>query len=613
MTRNSFALLLAATVATATLASCSFIDSIFGVPGEADDTTATIVSSSDSTSSFSVSLDDTSSVARIASSGTIDLTLELASARDVYFVFTNSSESSASIVPSVASSASAIAASKALDDDSARPSGTSVLSVPTRGIPVVTERNRELRDELEGSKAVAASRSIMGSVSFVVDAADLGSIGDAKNFYDYNNTTDGVVPVTLRYGSGAVSTGQGQRALQVWVADDRWDADGSDTLSVSQAMVNAYAAKFLSGAAVDDDIYDWVTTMLGVEWGETDSASLIDFTGVVDIVLMDIDADASTSGGILGYFYSRDNLVRNSGTSYSAYSNEMVCFVIDAVMLADPSDNDSSTRGDQWSLTDSYWPREMVSTLAHEFQHMISFYQNLNDVSDDTWAEEMMSLCVEDLVADKILADGPRGISWDDYSAGLSGNVNGRLPEFNCDPDLSLTDWDSSSTGSYARSYSFGAWLLRQYGGSAILTAIEDQDSLGADGVVAAVQFVSGVDVTFAELLGMWGASVLLSDDTGQSSPYQYNSGTSSTVSGFISTEGSTDYNLGDIDFFKFTYYYSSGATQEGPWINVDSPTYYQAMYPASNSFYLVGAGLSGTQTWTVTLPAGVYLTVVMK
>ena len=66
----------------------------------------------------------------------------------------------------------------------------------------------------------------------------------------------------------------------------------------------------------------------------------------------------------------------------------------------------------------------------------------------------------------------------------------------------------------------------------------------------------------------------------------------------------------------NYTYTYTAGgqsASQAGPWINVDGPTYYGAIYPSSNAFYLAAEGLSGTGTWTIDLPEGVYLTVVIK
>jgi hypothetical protein len=296
----------------------------------------------------------------------------------------------------------------------------------------------------------------------------------------------------------------------------------------------------------------------------------------------------------------------------------MLCFAIDAVLLALPGETKASPESGTWSLADSYWPNEMVSTLAHEFQHMISFYQNLNDTADDTWAEEMMAMSIEDIVADKILADGPRGVTYDDYSAGDSGTTVGRLPLFDYYPDLSLVDWslgpqdlpsDDRTLAGYSSAYSFGAYLMRQYGGTAILQAIEDQGSVDASGVLAAVRSVSGdSSLSFVQLLGTWGAAVLLSDDSSQAAPYRYNAGSGGVLPEFTSTASGGSYNLGDINLFNYSY----GAAA-GPWINESAPTAYGGLYPGSNAYYLAAEGLSGERTWTLDLPDGVYLTVVMK
>ncbi len=631
--RIRLARLAAATALPLALASCSFLQGLFGSDDGTEDGSGEASSSAEA---VSVAISEPTTVRTIKSSGSLTLTVSLESAGDVYFVFTNSSLGSYADEPGVEPSASSARSSAAGGTAVARTtpgslglSGPPPAGRPPRGAPEVTDRNAELRDELRGGKAEAdpygAARSVSGSASFEVDEAALGSVGDVRDFYDYE-TVANAVPVTLRYVSGATATAMGERALRVWVADDCWDddddsLDGDKSLLVSQAMTDAYAGKFLLGeAGTDNDIYDWVTKVLGAEWGDVGSSSLIGFDGVIDIVLLDIDDDGSTTGGVLGYFYGRDNLVKGSGASYSAYSNEMVCFAIDAVMLASAGTDGVETSGD-WSLEGSYWPRELVSTLAHEFQHMISFYQNLDDDADDTWAEEMMSMCVEDLVADKILADGPRGVAYDDYSAGLSGNGSGRLPLFVYYPDSSLTNWDSSSDSgqliSYSSSYAFGAWLMRQYGAVETLRAVEDQASVDSDGVLAAARELSGdSDLDFGDLLAAWGAAVLVSDDSGRSAPYRYDSGASSGKPGFSSTEADTTYSLGDINMYNYTYTYTAGgqsASQAGPWINVDGPTYYGAIYPSSNAFYLAAEGLSGTGTWTIDLPEGVYLTVVIK
>ena len=88
------------------------------------------------------------------------------------------------------------------------------------------------------------------------------------------------------------------------------------------------------------------------------SLDTIAASGNITILLADIASDTyafRSNGGIVGYFYSGDTI-----PSFS-YSNERVMFTIDSVMLAEADGS--------WDISDP-WPSTVVSTLAHEFQHM---------------------------------------------------------------------------------------------------------------------------------------------------------------------------------------------------------------------------------------------------
>ena len=126
------------------------------------------------------------------------------------------------------------------------------------------------------------------------------------------------------------------------------------------------AGKFLLGGA-DNDIYDWVTGIFGAPWGSHSySSSLIPgSTDEITILLFDIDGNNFNlgSGYTAGYFWSKDNFLSGS----SNFSNERLMFYIDAPVFGAPD-------GGTWDITD-YYPSEQISTLAHEFQHMINFYQ----------------------------------------------------------------------------------------------------------------------------------------------------------------------------------------------------------------------------------------------
>ncbi|MCX7031113.1 MAG: peptidase M30, partial [Spirochaetes bacterium] len=203
---------------------------------------------------------------------------------------------------------------------------------------------------------------------------------ETGNFY---NDELNSVPATCRaVVTKNISAGI-PRTLNIWVANNCWD--GSKATTVDQGMVDALADQFLKTGDFND-IYDWVTGMLGPEWGSHPYSDLIPPDDEITIFLCDISDDNSTTGGIVGFFWAKDNFVKGSNPAYlDYYSNERVMFTIDAVMYAVPE-------GGSWEYTD-YWPEEMYSTLAHEFQHMIHFYQRavLRDAmaDDDTWINEM--------------------------------------------------------------------------------------------------------------------------------------------------------------------------------------------------------------------------------
>ena len=78
--------------------------------------------------------------------------------------------------------------------------------------------------------------------------------------------------------------------------------------------------------------------------------------------------------------------------------------------------------GPTWEVTDR-GPSVIIGTLAHEFQHMIHFYQKpvVRDADSESWLNEMASEVAEDLIADKMMVSGPRGVAYDDPTAGEPG------------------------------------------------------------------------------------------------------------------------------------------------------------------------------------------------
>ncbi len=407
-----------------------------------------------------------------------------------------------------------------------------------------------------------------------------GTNPSTGTFYRSLDTTD-PTEATARYVSPIpINTAFGDKTLNIWVSNDSFDS-GSGCLTekcVTQAMVDALADTFLKSASTDNDIYDWVTNIYGEEWGSDAEAKysyLIPANDEITILLTDIDDDglpAPNQGRVVGFFWGKDNFDK---TVFSG-SNERVMFYIDSVMFANGET--------LWSIDDA-WPKEIVSTLAHEFQHMIHYYQknilryaNISDQTD-TWINEMLSESTEDIIATKI-----------------GHSVEGRDPTFNENNTLSLTSWNGI-LADYSKVNVYGAYLLRNYGGAQVLHDIMYNSFDDQQAVVDAVRKTpQGLDKTFADLLNEWGVAVMLSDllvdiDT---TPV-YNIGTL-----FEDVYGSTTYYMNSINFFNY---------DQGP----KTYTIAGTIEAQGNYYYHIGDNITGDITVTLELNGQTEATLIAK
>jgi len=409
-------------------------------------------------------------------------------------------------------------------------------------------------------------------------------------FYRSLDTTDPTEATARKVVSDGVKT------LNIWVSNDSFDnGSGCDTdKCITQTMVDQLANTFLKDND-NNDIYDWVTNIYGEEWNsaaEAKYSNLITANDEITILLTDIDDDGLPTPGqgrVVGFFWAKDNYDR----AVVSGSNERVMFYIDSVMFA-------NEEGISWEI-DDFWPKEMVSTLAHEFQHMIHFYQknvlrydNITD-NTDTWINEMLSESTEDLVATKIQHIGPRGVEYTDGSAGLPNNPYGRYPLFNENNTLSLTSW-TGLLADYSKVSAFGAYLLRNYGGAELLHDIMHNSFDDKEAVVDAVnKSPDGSGKTFANLLSEWGVAVMLSDHDNLVDTPEYNTGWFTD-----SVYGSTTYEMGSINFF----YYSSQPTIYTTAGTVESQ---------GNYYYKIGNNLTGDITINLELNGQTEATLIAK
>jgi len=409
---------------------------------------------------------------------------------------------------------------------------------------------------------------------------------DTQVFYMKADATDKNVTATARKVVTNIETEFGEKSLTIWVEDSAYGSECTKAKCINDEMVNTLADKFLKEGS-DNDIYDWVTAVFGEEWGESSSSLLIEPSNNISILLTDIGQDNKKNGGVIGYFYSKDNF---TNTAHSG-SNERIMFYVDSVMYANSGNNSWDENG--------FWAQQVFSTLAHEFQHMIYFYQkNIKQAlqGTDTWINEMLSESTEDLVAVKINIDGPRNVVASRGDAGEANNINGRYPLFNTNNTLSMASWDNTLED-YSKVSSFGTYLLRNYGGAELLHDIVHSKFINEEALMDAVgKHSNGKSKTFDDLIHEWGVAVLLSkrDDILGDSGYIYNAGD------YISSEhNGINYSLGSINFFNYT---------PAPFIH----TSMEKIAPKSNYYYKVGENLRGDINLNILDTTGLNVSVVV-
>ena len=394
----------------------------------------------------------------------------------------------------------------------------------------------------------------------------------------------------------------GNTTLVVWVADQDW---ATCTDCVTAEMVHTLAARFLQPYE-SNDLYQLVTAIFGDPWGQHGRQCLIPAAaaGTIHVLLYDIDDDGLPAAGETrerGFFWSKDNYLRDSSDAVTRTSNERLMLYLDAPLLAQSDDAN-------WKITDQ-GPRQALATLIHELQHMIHFYQKrvLRGVASETWLNEMASEVAEDLLANKLAIDGPRAVKYDSPAAGTPQNSGGRLPLYNLHNDLRVTAWDGTARSS-AINYALGAYLARTYGGAALFSDVVQSRLAGVTAVERAVAQAPGTDgsVSFADLLADWAVANLLSDDLQAAHPYRYNPGQ------WVESEtGGVSFVLGSINLYHYRYE-TPPVTQEGPFLYSLDGFNARIQPPHSNMYADLGR-VSGTLRLRVSAESGNRITVVVK
>lgn len=328
------------------------------------------------------------------------------------------------------------------------------------------------------------------------------------------------------------------RTFNFWVENTVYSGSVFVREKVNNIMINALADKFIES---NKNIYEGLTHIFGNEWFDNTSSrvNLIDGTKTVDILIFNINNNYD-GARVVGYFNPDDLFKKN----YVSKSNERVMFYLDAYSLA--------SSGSTWD-SKNYWPDITISTLAHEFMHLITFYQKviLRQTQISTWLNEMMAMLAEDIISYDIDTYGPRGISGKITSAGITNNSIGRLPEANYYNYFPANASTMSSYINYSVTYSYGAYLLRNYGvgtnGLQFLRDIILSKKQDVNAIEEAL-FKEGYNLTFANTISDWSKAVVLSNEIlTNDEKYKYQSG-----NGFRTSIDGREFTIGDINMYNY-------------------------------------------------------------
>ncbi len=258
----------------------------------------------------------------------------------------------------------------------------------------------------------------------------------------------------------------------VWVVDN----DPYITSIEKSVIAKNYAKRF-------EEIYPMIRKVFGEEsdsiyssvWGNKAPLNNVSDTGTkVNIVICDL-YDDGMNGHTVGLFSSMDYYM--NGLEFSNItiqnSNEGKYFYIDTCFAVK-----------KFNLT--------ISTLAHEFQHMINFgMKAMNGIFIDSNFNEMLSMLCEDMMQ-KYLgikdADSPKA----------------RLSQFlNQYYQTGFRSFEST-TLSYANAYTLGAWISRQFGGAGLIHEMMINGLANNDCIINAVNKVNGTNYTFDEIFSQF-------------------------------------------------------------------------------------------------------------
>lgn len=224
----------------------------------------------------------------------------------------------------------------------------------------------------------------------------------------------------------------------VWFVDDCENVNFTD-----DSIFKNVAEKFKI-------IYDPEIEIMGAhKYLKKCSSYFIDPSQKINIIIYDIDydSDPDQKGGVFGLFYGADMYTEealNLDPKNQLKTNETQCIYLDSFFLSKDE-------------------KQVYSTLAHEFNHLLTFCNKtvIYGINPETWFKEMLSMITEDMLQNLL--------DIEDISS-----PKGRLPYFCQYYNYGFLDsWNRKKVNdsledtliNYANTYAYGAYLVRNCGG----------------------------------------------------------------------------------------------------------------------------------------------------
>ncbi len=356
-------------------------------------------------------------------------------------------------------------------------SGRSALSIAQAMQAASRQRQKQTQNPAMHTKAFKEPQSLRKTVLAGFSRRDRSAARsaaynhDCNTIYDNNSVLEGYTPgITTRRIYVDVSNDMNSYAAKdatlcavgsynqtpvvlVWVVNESLGNEcvgKTVNYALAQDVADKFAAHYYHEREIFGEEYDFLFDA-SCHSSPTEAYKIEDTGSLVNIVIYDIanDHGQTNESGVAGYFFgAKDYFKRGNFRDARAFSNQGKYFYLDAAFCNNGNGyaNPSSTVSDL-----------AITTLFHEFQHMIHFGQKtIYGIESDTWYNEMLSMLCEDLMADQLGTgnSAPQTLRISDFknSYYLSG-----IDEFREDNDYTIS--------SYANSYTFGAWLAREFGG----------------------------------------------------------------------------------------------------------------------------------------------------